>query len=733
MKTSIVATAALCVAAFIQVATADVKAAAAAAAANFEAKMADQAKNLNKFMPNPTGPGFKDKGITGDADFQQMDRFGIPDLNNPTAIELTDLNFDKAIEGEKYVGVLFYAPTMPDYEFYALHWEKASMEIGENLMAFTTANITMARLDISEPEHQEIAETYQVSHERPDMRLFFNGTQLTPILSPVAHHDIRQFIIAQTIPSVMLLSDETGLKKWKRRKMFNQANIKFLAHFTEEAGDLAQYKAVASELKTKVQFAYVQSLDLLRIGVTDVVPNGIYLLRDFATPQSIQFEGELSVENVKAFIEDYNMPLLTNMGDKDEYKIRNFLEHKKRFRALTFFKTEAARKAATPALEALAREFADQVLVAYTVEDPEDAMNFDYQFWNVPSDKPALLVVNMKRDRKYVLSSETAHDLEQMRSLVHDVLSDRANAELKSQEPPTPNTGLVRIIVTKTWKEEVIRNRDQDVLVLLTRSEAHPPSKWMTHHLERFAKVWRREKNILVAKMDMSQNDLLELDDEAWTQLPRLYYVPKNRKRLDIFMKKTYPTMEEMMEFVTSHQSTELQVDSKVWTRVNNEDKEMIAKHKAEVAAGAEVQAPEEILKELEEELNAFKRDDYAGGLALHFQHEFHELVHLGNHIFPSFFMFGRQIWSSPRYCMSKKRPLFQPLEKSKVRLKVSRGTRNAVVITIKLFVSTPRETQKSAYLDSSIETVRHSPSARRRRGANPFVCMLYRVQPWFI
>ena len=91
--------------------------------------------------------------------------------------------------------------------------------------------------------------------------------------------------------------------------------------------------------------------------------------------------------------------------------------------------------------------------------------------------------------------------------------------------------------------------------------------------------------------------------------MPRLY-VPKTHKRLDIFIKKTCPTMEEMMDFVTSHQSMELHVDSKVWTRVNNEDKELLAKHKAEVAAGAEVQAPEEILKELEEELNAFKHDE---------------------------------------------------------------------------------------------------------------------------
>ncbi|RHY35493.1 hypothetical protein DYB32_000034 [Aphanomyces invadans] len=576
--------------------------------------MADHAKNLHKFMPNPTGPGFRDKGLTGDAEFAQMDRFGIPDLNNPTTHELTDLNFDKAIEGDKYVAVLFYAPSMEDYDFYALHWEKASMEMTEGIKSFTSATINMARLDISEPEHHDIAQTYDVSTTKPDMRLFFNGTQLTPITSPVSHHDIRQFIIAQTIPSVTHLTSDLELKKWRRRKVFNQANIKFLAHVANP-DILSALKVVASELKAKVQFAYVTDLNLFRstagVDNEDAAAGGIYLLRDFASPKVVPFPSDRAFEldAVVSFIEDHNTPLLTNMADKDEYKVRLFLDHKKPYRALAFFKTNDALVAATPALEALAREFKDDILVAYTVEDPEDAMNFDYQFWDVPSNKPALLVVHMKRDRKFLLSSDTAHDLPNMRTLVADVLGKRAMAELKSQTPPTPNTGLVRVVVTKTWDDEVRKNRRQDVLVLLTKGNNHPPSRWMSRHLERFAKVWRREDKLLVATMDMTQNDLLELDDASWSNLPKLYYVRQHSQ--DAFENEltvAYPTMENLMEFVQTHQSHPLTVDDKVWTRLNAEDKEALAKHKAKMAKGDDVEAPEDILKELEAELQTLQK-----------------------------------------------------------------------------------------------------------------------------
>ncbi|RQM28259.1 hypothetical protein B5M09_000572 [Aphanomyces astaci] len=592
----------------------DPAAAAAAAAANFEGKMADQAKNLHKFMPNPTGPGFRDKGMTGEAEFTQMDRFGIPDLNNPTAHELTDLNFDKAIEGEQYVAVLFYSPTMDEYDYYALHWEKASMELAENIKAFTTAKISMARLDISEPEHQDIALTYGISLSTPDMRLFFNSTHLTAITSPVSHQDIRQFIIAQTIPSVTQLVSDLELKKWKRRKVFNQANLKFLAHASNDDPDaLSTFKSVASDLKAKVQFAYVTDLALFRspsgVDIPDAAANSIYLLRDFATPKIIPFpthDRPFSLDSVVSFIDGHNTPWLTNLADKDEHTVRLFLEHKKPFRALAFFKTNAMLVAATPALEALARDFHDDVLVAYTVEDPEDATNFDYQFWDVPSDKPALLVVHMKRDRKFLLSTDTAHDLTNMRTFVADVLAKRATAELKSQTPPTPNTGLVRVVVTNTWEDEVKANDKQDVLVLLTKGPSHPPSRWMLRHMERFAKVWRRDPRLLVATMDMTKNDLMELEDEAWTALPKLYFVPRTHtgaSPFDIELHAAYPTMEMLMEFVRTHQSHELVVDEKVWTRLHAEDKEALASHKAKMANGDDVHAPDDILKELEMEL----------------------------------------------------------------------------------------------------------------------------------
>ncbi|OQR90487.1 cell 5A endo-1,4-betaglucanase [Thraustotheca clavata] len=615
MKINMIIT--LCLAFFVGI-EADV-AKGAAAAMGFDAKMAEQAKNLNKFMPGPTGPGFKDKGMTKDAEFQQMGRFGIPDLNNPTTIDLTDLNFDTVVAGDKYVGVLFYAPSMTEFEFYALHWEKASMELSENIKSYTSAEIQMTRFDISEPEHLDIAELYGVSRDKPEMLLFYNGTVLAPISSYIGHADIRQFIIAQTIPSVSYLTCDGELKKWKRRKVFNQSNMKYLAYFDPEVNkeELANFKAIASSMKTRVQFAYVTSKELLAAAIgknVEATESNLYLLRDFDSPRVIPFPSLQTLpftrESAEDLVNDYNMPLLTNLGDNEEYRVRNFLSHPKHFRLLAFFKTEADKDTAKPHLESLAKEFGQDLLVAFTIEDPEDSMNFDYQFWDVPSDKPAILVVHMRRDRKYLYAGDDAHSMDQMHSFVSNVLDGKVQPKLKSQVPPTPNNGLVRVLGTNTFAKEVHQNLNQDSLVLLTRSDRHQPSQWFVRQLERFAKVWRRENRLLIARMDMNQNDLLELEDSEMKRLPKLLYISQNTKKsgsgsLGVSLDELYPTMEDLMNFVQTQQSVELQVDNKVWNRVLTEDKELLRKHREAQEKNEDIDHPSDILKELEAEIQS--------------------------------------------------------------------------------------------------------------------------------
>ncbi|EQC29883.1 hypothetical protein SDRG_12427 [Saprolegnia diclina VS20] len=607
MKTTMLLGAAL--AACVALTGADVAAAATAASTSFDAKMAEQAKNLHKFMPGPTGPGFKDKGMTNQGDFEQMGRFGIPDLNNPTAEDLTDLNFDTAIAGDAYVAVLFYDPNMDDFEFVGLHWEKASMELQESGRSYTSASIRMARFDISEPEHGEIAELYRVDSDKPTMLLFKNGSVVQPIDARGGHTEIQAIILSATLPAVTHITSDAELKKWKRRKVFQHANIKFLA-VTDDDASLSSFEAVCREIKRRAPCGYVS--DRLLLGAIDVDANARhFLVRDFDAPRVIPYLGTaFTAKDALDMVANYDMPLLTDLGDKDESRVRNFLSHPKTFRLLAFFKTEAAKAAATPHLEAVGNAFGRDLLVAYTVEDPEDAMNFDYHFWDVPSNEPAILVVHMRRDRKYLYAGADAHSANQMLTFVQNVLRGDVQPKLKSQAAPTPNNGAVRLLVTNSFAKEVWQAPHQDTLLLLTRSDRHGPSQWFTQQLDVFAKVWRREKRVLVARMDMQHNDLLELSDDELATLPKLLYISREAKRtksLGAAIPQLYPTMDELRQFVQTHQSMDLAVDEKVWARVYADDLELLRQHREAQAANTDIEHPGDILKEIDAEIQAMQ------------------------------------------------------------------------------------------------------------------------------
>lgn len=551
----------------------------------------------SQFMPKPTGHGFDDSGLTKEAGFSengQMDRFGIPDLNNPVTKELTDLDFELASEGANvFLAVLFYSPTMADYDFVALHWEKASMELRQ-VAAYTSANITMARFDISEPEHKELAQRYDVSPDvttRPKMKLFTNGAFLVDISCPVSHTEIRQFVLAQTIPSVSVIDNVSELRKWKRRKQFNQANLKFLAHFTEiESPRAQQFVSVANRLRQKVQFAIVTDAALFALVTKknknkteddDVVSDGaIVMFRDFDDVTQFPYEGAVTLAAMISFLRQHDVPLLTDLGDPLEFRVRDLLSHPSPHRLLLFFKTQADLDAKRPDLLTLARDLRPETLVAFTLEQQDDGSNFDYTFWDVPGKEPALLFLHIHKDRKYLYTGPDALELSTIRQFLTDVETGRITPKLKSQVEPVSNPGPLKIATTNTYAAEVYDAPQSDSLVLFY-APGQRDSDWMKRQLEAFAKVWRREKRMSVYGVDVHQNDVMHV--EVGPRLPALFYVSADSKakrettmRLDHI---TYPDMTQLMAFVTNHTHfRDLAPDAKVWARLLAEDEELKAR-----------------------------------------------------------------------------------------------------------------------------------------------------------
>ena len=95
---------------------------------------------------------------------------------------------------------------MKNYNDFALHWEKVSMELADQVQMFTSANITIARFDIAEPEHTEIVKKYNIDMNNPTFKIFHNGSFSAEINTGLSHTDMRQVREKQMYSNFFIIS-----------------------------------------------------------------------------------------------------------------------------------------------------------------------------------------------------------------------------------------------------------------------------------------------------------------------------------------------------------------------------------------------------------------------------------------------------------------------------------------------------------------------------------------------
>lgn len=301
--------------------------------------------------------------------------------------------------------------------------------------------------------------------------------------------------------------------------------------------------------------------------------------RDFGLDQEMRYNDPMDLAHVITFVRQYNTPLLTNLGDQEEFRVRDYLQHPTPYRLLVFFKTPEVFETLRPALEAFAADLRTRALVAYTIEDAQDESNFDYTFWQVSGKDPTFLYLHLAKDRKYVYAGKDALKIETMRDFIAKVEAKEVMPKLKSEIAPVQNSGPVRVVTTTSFEKEVWLAQEQDSFVLLYFS--HQPASDVTLNLvTKFSKVWRRDKRLALVSIDCRQNDILEWDDilDQKTEGPIMVYVAKEdkvtRQPTVVWSNNSaYPKMHALMDFVTKHTKMENLVrDEKVWTRLVAEE-----------------------------------------------------------------------------------------------------------------------------------------------------------------
>ena len=200
----------------------------------------------------------------------------------------------------------------------------------------------------------------------------------------------------------------------------------------------------------------------------------------------------------------------------------------------------------------LSGEFRDKLYFVITDIKGEIEEKLAEYFNLKEKDIPQLRITNVKGDediKNYIFADEDITE-ENVRKFLVSFLAGKLSPTLKSEEIPTEQNEPVYVLVGKNFKE-VVMNKDKDVLV-----EYYAP--WCGHckQLEpiytKVAEHFRKNPNIIIAKIDATANDL----DTIVEGFPTIKFYPADKKSspVDYEGNRTY---EDIVTFVEEQVSKE--------------------------------------------------------------------------------------------------------------------------------------------------------------------------------
>ena len=123
------------------------------------------------------------------------------------------------------------------------------------------------------------------------------------------------------------------------------------------------------------------------------------------------------------------------------------------------------------------------------------------------------------------------------------------NKYLLSQKEPKKNNGNVYILVSDTFKREVIEN-DSDVMVLFYNPINNENMKMLKLYDEVAEKLIVQNPELILAKIDMSQN---EIDSFIIRNYPTIKFFPGNKKYNSPIEYRGIRKINEIISFIKKH------------------------------------------------------------------------------------------------------------------------------------------------------------------------------------
>ncbi|KAJ1797503.1 protein disulfide-isomerase precursor [Coemansia sp. RSA 2399] len=271
---------------------------------------------------------------------------------------------------------------------------------------------------------------------------------------------------------------------------------------SESSSELGVLKEVAKEFIEDFTFGFVADKSTAKKQKVSMPGIAIYTDDDNDDQMSV-FSGKYTKDNVRNFIKSRSVPVLGELSS------RTFSTYSKAGipLGLVFYKTDESRSKLREELLSVAKEFRDQVCLAFV-----DAR----AYWkhaavlDLKTQWPAFAIQNVGMRTKYPMPQDKELSAKDVRQFVSDYATGKMAPHYKSAEIPATNDGDVFKLVSKQFNE-VVFDKTKDVLVLLHATWCIHCRRLMPVYQE-LGRLLKSNANIVVAQMEATLNDVPSSD-----------------------------------------------------------------------------------------------------------------------------------------------------------------------------------------------------------------------------